>query len=106
MSGKRVSAMLVFAAVAALSVAPARAGTDRDRNPERGGSVVPCSLDGVNPGYHPQIFGNPATARAYGFVQAQDGSWHVSCGSSGFQARADSHERPPHPRSHKTSKPQ
>jgi hypothetical protein len=27
---------------------------------DRGGNVKPCSLDGVNPVYHPDIFGNPA----------------------------------------------
>ena len=44
----------------------------------RGGFVKPCSLDGVNPAYHPYIFGNPAFARAvYGFVQSRDGAWHV-----------------------------
>ena len=34
-----------------------------------GGSVRPCSLDGVNPVHHPQIFGNAAIAREFGFVQ-------------------------------------
>jgi hypothetical protein len=44
----------------------------------RGGFVKPCSLDGVNPVFHPDIFGNPLFARdVYGFVQARDGSWHV-----------------------------
>jgi hypothetical protein len=42
-----------------------------------GGSVRPCSLDGVNPLYHPQIFGNAAAAREYGFVQSPDHTWHV-----------------------------
>jgi hypothetical protein len=42
--------------------------------------VTPCSLVGVNPVYHPEIFGNPALARAYGFVKSRDGTWHVSCG--------------------------
>jgi hypothetical protein len=42
-----------------------------------GGSVRPCSLDGINPVYHPQIFGNAAAARAYGFVRSPDGAWHV-----------------------------
>jgi hypothetical protein len=47
----------------------------------RGGFVKPCSLDGVNPAYHPDIFGNPAFARAvYGFVRAHDGSWQVEPG--------------------------
>jgi hypothetical protein len=42
-----------------------------------GGVVLPGSLDGVNPAYHPDIFGNPAVASAYGFVQSSDGTWHV-----------------------------
>jgi hypothetical protein len=49
-----------------------------DGRHHRGGFVKPCSLDGVNPVYHPDIFGNPAVARAYyGFVQGPDRSWHV-----------------------------
>ena len=44
----------------------------------RGGFVKPCSLDGVNPVYHPDIFGNPAFARAvYGFVRGPDRVWRV-----------------------------
>jgi hypothetical protein len=40
--------------------------------------VMPCSLDGVNPAYHPSIFGNPAVAwRDYGFIRVRDGTWHV-----------------------------
>jgi hypothetical protein len=43
-----------------------------------GGFVKPCSLDGVNPAYHPDIFGNAAFARAvYGFVRGRDGAWRV-----------------------------
>jgi hypothetical protein len=42
-----------------------------------GGNVRPCSLDGVNPVYHGQIFGNAATAREFGFVQSADHTWHV-----------------------------
>ena len=42
-----------------------------------GGNVRPCSLDGVNPVRHPQIFGSAATARTYGFVQSPDQTWHV-----------------------------
>jgi hypothetical protein len=45
------------------------------------GYVVPCSLDGVNPLYHPYIFNNPAIARAeYGFIRSRDGTWHVETG--------------------------
>jgi hypothetical protein len=51
---------------------------------DRGGYVLPCSLDGVNPVYHPYIFGNPALARSFGFVQARDGSWHVIPGCSRY----------------------
>jgi hypothetical protein len=42
------------------------------------GYVLPCSLDGVNPVYHPGIFGNPAVARSYGFVQGPDHVWRVA----------------------------
>jgi hypothetical protein len=42
------------------------------------GFVTPCSLDGVNPAYHPSIFANPRIAREqYGFIRSPDGSWHV-----------------------------
>ena len=59
-------------------VATAFAGnTDRDRDRERGGAVVACSLAGVNPAVHPEIFGNPAVARSYGFVKGRDGTWQV-----------------------------
>ena len=44
---------------------------------DRGGFVVPGSLVGVNPVYHPDIFGNPVVASEYGFVQSRDGVWHV-----------------------------
>jgi hypothetical protein len=57
---------------AASAVAPELGGRG-----DRGGYVVPGSLVGVNPVYHPDIFGNPATAYAYGFVRSQDGTWHV-----------------------------
>ena len=44
------------------------------------GAVERCSLSGVNPAYHPEVFGNPAVAKSYGFVQSNDGSWHVAPG--------------------------
>jgi hypothetical protein len=51
---------------------------DIDRRDERGGPVVPCSLNGDNPVHCPEIFGNPAVAaREYGFVKSRDGTWHV-----------------------------
>ena len=49
----------------------------RSSGKERGGWVAPCSLDGVNPVHHPDIFGDPAVARSYGFVRSRDGGWQV-----------------------------
>jgi hypothetical protein len=49
-------------------------GNPQDREP---GYVQPCSLAGVNPAFHPEIFGNPAVARHYGFIRAKDGTWQV-----------------------------
>jgi hypothetical protein len=73
--------LLVLAVAAAFTLGGASAavgGTDRDdRGRERGGFVMPCSLVGVNPVHHPEIFANPATARSMGFVQTADGVWHV-----------------------------
>ena len=42
-----------------------------------GGYVKPCSLEGVNPAYHPEIFANPTAARGYGFARSPDGTWHT-----------------------------
>jgi hypothetical protein len=41
-----------------------------DRN-KRGGFVIPCSLVGVNPVHHPEVFDDPAAAayRDYGFLR-------------------------------------
>jgi hypothetical protein len=71
---------LVGVTVFGVSIASSLASKDDnigDRR-DRTGSVVPCSLDGVNPAYHPEIFGNPAAAFAqYGFTRSRDGTWHV-----------------------------
>ena len=71
-------ALVVLGATIALSLlgaAAAAVGSDRERGHEP--YVVPCSLDGVNPAHHPEIFGNPAVARSYGFVQGPDRVWRV-----------------------------
>jgi len=78
----RWSALALVAAVTALgllsSTSAARAFYDCDGYYRRcRGFVIPCSLDGVNPAYHPSIFGNPAVAREYGFIRSRDGTWHV-----------------------------
>ena len=70
-----------FALAAALILGTASAALARDSSgAPAGGYVVPGSLAGVNPVYHPGIFGNPAVARSYGFEKSRDGSWHVRPG--------------------------
>jgi hypothetical protein len=68
--------MALAAALMLGTAATALAGTDRDED-DRGGFVIPCSLDGVNPVFHPDIFGNAAVAREYGFVKSRGGNWQV-----------------------------
>jgi hypothetical protein len=59
-----------------------------------GGYVKPCSLVGVNPTYHPEIFANPAIAREYGFAQSRDGTWHTqSCPGGRAQTVTETGER-------------
>ncbi len=80
MHSKKINMRLaVITALGVLGTASAAAAKDDiDTRGERGGSVVPCSLSGVNPALHPEIFGNPAiAAREYGFIRARDGTWHV-----------------------------
>jgi hypothetical protein len=76
MGGK--NALVAVALTAALSIlgAASAAAAGSERWP-RGGYVLPCSLDGVNPVYHPHIFGDPGTAYAYGFVRSRNGVWQV-----------------------------
>jgi hypothetical protein len=81
MSLKR--ALVMSAAITALGIvgtASALANQNSDRNRDRGGFVTPCSLDGVNPAYHPEVFANAAVAAQYGFVQGPGGVWHVRPG--------------------------
>jgi hypothetical protein len=79
MSGKTAFvALAVTTALSVLGAGPAVGNEDRpDRGDDRGGAVVACSLDGVNPARHPKIFGNPAVAASYGFVRSRDGIWQV-----------------------------
>jgi hypothetical protein len=81
---KAFVALAVTTALSFLSCASAVAKDDMgdmrdmgDRG-ERGRSVVVrCSLSGVNPAVHPEIFGNSAVAASYGFVRSRDGTWQV-----------------------------
>jgi hypothetical protein len=78
MSGKKAFvALAVTTALGVLGAASAAANDRDDHGIERGGAVVRCSLDGVNPAHHPEIFGNAATAQSFGFYQAPDHTWHV-----------------------------
>ena len=81
MTGKAFVALAVATSFSMLAIVSAVAADDN--RGDRGGretGVLPCSLDGVNPVYHPEIFGNPAVAASYGFVRSQDGTWHVRPG--------------------------
>jgi hypothetical protein len=77
---------LVVTTVCAVSIASSFAGRDdmdmgggddKGDRIEKGEVVVRCSLNRINPSRHPEIFGNPAVARSYGFVRSRDGTWHV-----------------------------
>lgn len=65
----------ITAAICALAASSAPAADQRGGRGQ--GQVRPCSLDGVNPVYHPEIFGNPAVAASYGFVRSPNGTWQV-----------------------------
>ena len=71
--------LVVATSFSMLAIVSAVCASDRgERGREKG--VLPCSLVGVNPIYHPEIFGNPVWAREYGFVQGPDHVWRVVSG--------------------------
>jgi hypothetical protein len=77
MGGTKALVALAITALSVLSSTSAAWSFINDGR-YRGGFVKPCSLDGVNPVYHPDIFGNPASAKAvYGFVLGRDHVWRV-----------------------------
>jgi hypothetical protein len=79
MGGKKAFVVLAIGTALGVLGTSSAAWSFFDGRYDRGGFVKPCSLDGVNPAYHPDIFGNPPLARAvYGFVQGRDGAWHVT----------------------------
>jgi hypothetical protein len=71
----RAFAVIMMGAALGALIASSATASDHRRN--RGGFVMPCSLDGVNPVHHPDIFGDPAVARSYGFVRSPNGGWQV-----------------------------
>ena len=75
----RRTTLIVIALATALGVVGA-ASVASAQLPFQGGtgSVQPCSLSGINPADHPDIFGNPEVAlRQYGFVRGPEGNWTV-----------------------------
>ena len=74
---KALLALAVITAPAFLGISPAAGSSCREDPSQCSGFVVPCSLDGVNPALHPEVFGNATTAHSFGFFQAPDHSWHV-----------------------------
>jgi hypothetical protein len=81
---KAFIALAITTVVGVLGVASAAGKDDVGDRHGDAGAVVPCSLDGVNPAYHPYIFGNPAVVKSYGFERSRDGAWRVrdNCSSS------------------------
>jgi hypothetical protein len=78
MNGKKATALLSTVIALGILGTTSAAWSTFDGRHRRGGWVVPCSLDGVNPVYHPDVFGDPAVARSYyGFIRSPDGTWHV-----------------------------
>jgi hypothetical protein len=83
MNGKKAFGVLAVVVASSFLGTASAAANDMgggDHGGEGGGSVTPCSLAGINPARHPEIFGNATTAASYGFVRARDGTWHVRPG--------------------------
>ena len=85
MNGKAFVVLTITTALSYLGGSAAVAkddmeGSDRADRGEPSRSVAPCSLKGINPAAHPEIFGNPAVAAFNGFVQSRNGTWHVRPG--------------------------
>jgi hypothetical protein len=71
-------ALALLAAVVALGVLGTVSAQALHNHNRKGGFVIPCSLAGVNPAFHPDIFSDPFLARAeYGFIRSRDGTWQV-----------------------------
>jgi hypothetical protein len=72
MIGKRT--LIAISAAMALGVLGASAAQANDSGEDRGGFVVPGSMVGVNPVYHPDLFGGAgyasAARNAYGYAIA------------------------------------
>jgi hypothetical protein len=61
---------MALAGALILGTASVALASENDGGNETGGYVLPGSMDGVNPAYHPGIFGKTDATKAYGFVVA------------------------------------
>lgn len=69
----KMTKMALLGALILGTASAAQASNDNDGGNETGGYVLPGSMDGVNPVYHPGIFGNADAARAYDFAPLSTG---------------------------------
>jgi hypothetical protein len=74
MSGKQILVALYAAVALGIMGAASVAQASDSRDSEGGGYLVPGSMVGVNPAYHPELFGRVSTVdtgrNAYGFAPA------------------------------------
>jgi hypothetical protein len=77
MTGNKVFVAIAMTAALGVLASATWAAMEEGEKADRGASVIPCSLVGVNPAYHPEIFGDAAVARSYGFIQGPNRVWHV-----------------------------
>jgi hypothetical protein len=70
-----------IALTAALIFGTATAALANDSGEDRGGYVLPWSMAGVNPVYHPDIFGVPSNtgqaSKAYGYAMPTHATKHA-----------------------------
>ena len=81
MTGNKALVVAAIATALGILGAASAAASDHNGNQNRPRAyVLPCSLDGVNPAYHPEIFGSLAAAASYGFVRSSNVTWQVRPG--------------------------
>ncbi len=81
-------ALIPLSAAIAIGILSAgRLALASDSGEDRGGFVLPGSMDGVNPVYHPDIFDNSKARRAYGFAPRH----HESHGQARMRDRGGSY---------------
>jgi hypothetical protein len=81
MTGTKAYALLAAVAAGAVFGTASATWAQYGGGSNTRGSITPCSLSGVNPAAHPEVFSNPTIAATYGFVRSK-GSWHVAPGCS------------------------